>query len=46
MSSRLNARWPVIVAGIFCIYSVLLLWNAFDSKEQLRVAADARMIAD
>ncbi|MBA3598276.1 MAG: PAS domain-containing protein, partial [Methylibium sp.] len=46
MSSRLNARWPVVVAGIFCIYSVLLLWNAFDSKEQLRVAADARMIAD
>jgi signal transduction histidine kinase/CheY-like chemotaxis protein len=46
MSSRTETRWPVIVAGVFCIYAVLLLWNAFQSEERLRVTADARVSAE
>lgn len=43
---RLHARWPTFVAVVFCIYSWLLLWNAFSSHTQLKVAADVRIVAD
>lgn len=43
---RLPARWPTLVALVFCIYSWLLLWNAFSSHAQLKAAADVRIVAD
>jgi signal transduction histidine kinase/DNA-binding response OmpR family regulator len=46
MLSRLVARWPILLAIVFSAYSVVLLWNAFQSQAQLRAAADARLIAD
>jgi signal transduction histidine kinase/CheY-like chemotaxis protein len=46
MLPRINARWPAIAAGIFCLYAVVLLWNAFAAQGQLRVAADARMVVE
>jgi signal transduction histidine kinase/ActR/RegA family two-component response regulator len=46
MSSRVPRRWLLPVAAVFCVYSLLLLWNAFQSQQQLRVAADARLVAD
>jgi signal transduction histidine kinase/CheY-like chemotaxis protein len=38
--------WPTCVALVFCIYSWLLLWNAFSSHTQLENAADMRIVAD
>jgi signal transduction histidine kinase/DNA-binding response OmpR family regulator len=46
VSFRLASRWPLILAALFSTYSVVLLWDAFQSKEQLKAAADARLIAD
>jgi len=34
------------VAAVFCVYSLVLLWSAFQSQQQLRLAADARLVAD
>ncbi|MEF8756403.1 MAG: response regulator [Accumulibacter sp.] len=46
MLQRLRARWPLLVAVVFCGYSWLLLWEAFNSQDQLRAAADVRIVAD
>ena len=43
---RLKARWPTLAALVFCLYSWLLLWNAFSSHTQLKIAADVRIVAD
>ncbi|MBL8307320.1 MAG: response regulator [Rubrivivax sp.] len=46
LRSTLTRRWPLAVAAVFCVYSLLLLWNTFQSQQQLRLAADARLVAD
>ena len=46
LAARAGPRLPLLAAVIFCGYSWLLLWNAFDAQEQLRAAADVRLIAD
>ncbi|MGB0128505.1 MAG: ATP-binding protein [Rhodocyclaceae bacterium] len=46
MLLRPTARWPLILAAIFSLYSGALLWKAFQSQAQLRTATDARLIAD
>ncbi|MCM8613420.1 response regulator [Accumulibacter sp.] len=46
MLQRLRARWPLLVAVVFCGYSWLLVWEAFSSQDQLRTAADVRIVAD
>lgn len=46
MPLRPTARWPLILAAIFSLYSGALLWKAFQSQAQLRTATDARLIAD
>jgi signal transduction histidine kinase/CheY-like chemotaxis protein len=44
--SSIRSRWPLFVAAAFCIYAWLLLWHAFSSQEQLRAAAEVRIVAD
>ncbi|MCR5868166.1 methyl-accepting chemotaxis protein [Aquincola sp. J276] len=46
MLSRLVRHWPVLVVLLFCAYATALLHNAFQAQGQLRVAADARVVAD
>ncbi len=46
LRSTLGRRWPLAVAAVFCVYSLLLLSNTFQSQQQLRLAADARLVAD
>lgn len=46
MLSSIRSRWPLFVAAAFCIYAWLLLWHAFSSQEQLRAAAEVRIVAD
>ncbi|MEI7614075.1 MAG: response regulator [Betaproteobacteria bacterium] len=46
MSIKLPARWPLMVAAIFCVYSSFILIIAFRAQTQLRVAADVRLVAD
>jgi signal transduction histidine kinase/ActR/RegA family two-component response regulator len=43
---RRAPRWPLAVAAVFCVYSLVLLWNAYQSQDQLRGAADARLVAE
>ncbi len=43
---RLSQKWPLFVAAIFASYSLLLLGNAFRSQDQLRAAAEARLLLD
>jgi signal transduction histidine kinase/DNA-binding response OmpR family regulator len=43
---RLSQRWPLILAVVFCTYTLVLLWNVFSAQTQLRSNTDARLIAD
>ncbi len=43
---RLTPRWPLLLAVIFCVYTLVLLWNVFTAQDLLRAAADARLVAD
>ena len=45
-SLGLAKRWPHLVAVIFVSYSLVLLGNVFRSQDQLRAAAEARLLAD
>ena len=39
-------HWPLIMAGVFTTFTMLLLWNLASSQSQLRIATDARLVAD
>ncbi|NCC28794.1 MAG: hybrid sensor histidine kinase/response regulator, partial [Gammaproteobacteria bacterium] len=43
---RLTPRWPLLLAAIFCVYTLVLLWNVFTAQDLLRSSADARLVAD
>lgn len=43
---RLSSRWPLLLAVGFCVYALTLLGYAFQSRNQLQTAADARLLAD
>ena len=43
---RLAPRWPLILAIAFSVYSVILLWNIFESQNQLRASRQERVLAD
>ena len=43
---RLAPRWPLLLAAIFCVYTLILLWNIFAAQDLLRSAADTRLVAD
>ena len=45
MLGRFTSRWVLAVAVIFCTYASVLLLIAFHSQAQLRLAADAHLIA-
>ena len=45
MPAKISGRWPLVVAAIFCAYASVLLIIAFRSQEQLRLAADVRLVA-
>jgi signal transduction histidine kinase/DNA-binding response OmpR family regulator len=45
-SFRLSKRWPHLVAVIFATYALVLLGNVYRSQDQLRSAAEARLLAD
>jgi len=45
-SGHLTRRWPVVMAALFCLYSLVLLWNVFDSQSRLRDTIEARLLAD
>ncbi len=39
-------RWPFYMTAIFCVYTLILLWNVFSTQAQLRTNTDAQLIAD
>ena len=43
---RLSLRWPLVIAGVFFVYALLLLGNAVRDRNQLREAGEARLVAD
>ncbi len=43
---RIALRWPLVLAVVFCLYTVVLLWNVFGAQALLRSSADARLVAD
>ncbi len=43
---RIAPRWPLILAIAFSVYSIILLWNVFESQSQLRASRQERVIAD
>ena len=43
---RYLLRWPLYMTAIFCIYTLVLLWNIFSTQSQLRSSIDARLVAD
>jgi PAS domain S-box-containing protein len=43
---QFSSQWPLAVAAAFCVYSLVLLINAFQSQAQLRTEADMRIVAD
>ena len=45
-SGHLTRRWPVVLAALFCLYSLVLLWKVFDSQSLLRDTIEARLLAD
>jgi signal transduction histidine kinase/ActR/RegA family two-component response regulator len=45
-SGHLTRRWPVVLAALFCLYSLVLLWKVFDSQSRLRDTIEARLLAD
>gem|GEM_PF-5315993 len=46
MLTQLRTRWPLAAAILFSLYATVLLWNGFRSERQLRVEADAQLVAD
>ena len=46
MLERFTLRWPLILAALFSIYTFILLWHVHASRDLLRDAADARLVAD
>ena len=43
---RMAPRWPLVLAIAFSVYSVILLWNIFESQSQLRASRQERVLAD
>ena len=43
---RIAPRWPLILAIAFSVYSLILLWNIFESQSQLRASRQERVLAD
>jgi signal transduction histidine kinase/ActR/RegA family two-component response regulator len=43
---RVAPRWPLVLAIAFSVYSVILLWNIFESQNQLRASRQERVLAD
>lgn len=43
---RMAPRWPLVLAIAFSVYSVILLWNIFESQNQLRASRQERVLAD
>jgi hypothetical protein len=43
---RMAPRWPLMLAIAFSVYSVILLWNIFESQSQLRASRQERVLAD
>jgi len=43
---RIVSRWPLVLAVVFCLYTLVLLWNVFGAQALLRSSADARLVAD
>ena len=43
---RYILRWPLYMTAIFCIYTLVLLWNIFSTQSQLRSSIDVRLLAD
>ena len=46
LETRSRGRWALLIAGVFCAYLVVLLVNAFDDRDDLRHAAERRLIAE
>ena len=46
LETRRKGRWALVIAGVFCAYSVVLLVNTFQDRQQLRQAAERRLIAE
>jgi diguanylate cyclase (GGDEF)-like protein/PAS domain S-box-containing protein len=43
---RLILHWPLVIAGVFSAFTLVLLWSLHASQVQLRIATDARLVAD
>jgi diguanylate cyclase (GGDEF)-like protein/PAS domain S-box-containing protein len=43
---RLISHWPLVMAGVFSAFTLVLLWSLHASQQQLRIANDARLVAD
>ncbi|MBF0213255.1 MAG: response regulator [Magnetococcales bacterium] len=41
--NRIAVAWPVVLASLFGAYASVLLWNGFNSQEQLRLAVETRL---
>jgi signal transduction histidine kinase len=46
LETQRKGRWALVIAGVFCAYSVVLLVNAFGDRDQLWQAAERRLIAE
>lgn len=46
MLGRVALRWPLVLAAVFCLYTLVLLWNVFGAQSLLRANAEARLISD
>ena len=46
LETRWRGRWAHIIAGVSCVYLVVLLVNAFGDRDDLRQAAERRLIAE
>lgn len=46
MVGRIALRWPMVLAGVFCFYTLILLWNIFGAQSLLLANAEARLISD
>jgi signal transduction histidine kinase/ActR/RegA family two-component response regulator len=44
--SRLATRWPLLVAVVFSLFSLGLLWTTYDSVRELRATANKHLVAD
>ena len=46
LETQRKGRWALVIAGVFCAYSVVWLVNAFGDRDQLWQAAERRLIAE